>query len=282
MKQDGHAAELVVWAKPILAQTDPISFLVRYLSRTLAIAGMEARKLLHDPTELLTRAVQPALWLLVFGQVFTRIRAIPTGNLRYIDFMAPGILSQSVLFIAIFYGISVIWERDLGILHKFLVSPTPRSALVMGKAISAGLRGLAQALIVYLLAVVLGVGMDWNLLSLIGVLFVVMLGAAFFSTFSLVIACLVKTRERFMGIGQILTMPLFFASNAIYPISIMPRWLQIISHANPLTYQVDALRFLMLSGGATSFGLGMDLGVLAAATAVVVGIGSRLYPTIAT
>jgi ABC-2 type transport system permease protein len=282
VKQDGHAAELVVWAKPILAQTDPISFLVRYLSRTLAIAGMEARKLLHDPTELLTRAVQPALWLLVFGQVFTRIRAIPTGNLRYIDFMAPGILSQSVLFIAIFYGISVIWERDLGILHKFLVSPTPRSALVMGKAISAGLRGLAQALIVYLLAVVLGVGMDWNLLSLIGVLFVVMLGAAFFSTFSLVIACLVKTRERFMGIGQILTMPLFFASNAIYPISIMPRWLQIISHANPLTYQVDALRFLMLSGGTTSYGLGMDLGVLAAATVVVVGIGSRLYPTIAT
>ncbi len=243
---------------------------------------MEARKLLHDPTELLTRAVQPALWLLVFGQVFTRIRAIPTGNLRYIDFMAPGILSQSVLFIAIFYGISVIWERDLGILHKFLVSPTPRSALVLGKAISAGLRGLAQALIVYLLAVLLGVGMDWNPLSLAGVLLVVMLGAAFFSTFSLVIACLVKTRERFMGIGQILTMPLFFASNAIYPISIMPRWLQVVSHANPLTYQVDALRLLMLSGGTTAYGLGMDLGILAAATAVVVGIGSRLYPTIAT
>jgi len=95
----------------------------------------------HDPTELLTRAVQPALWLLVFGQVFTRIHAIPTGNVPYIDFMAPGILSQSVLFIAIFYGISVIWERDLGILHKFLVSPTPRSALVLGKAISRGPAG---------------------------------------------------------------------------------------------------------------------------------------------
>jgi ABC-2 type transport system permease protein len=282
VKPGGHAGGFAVSAEPILGRNDPISFLIRYVSRTLTIAGMEARKLLHDPTELLTRAVQPALWLLVFGQVFTRIRAIPTGNLRYIDFMAPGILSQSVLFIAIFYGISVIWERDLGILHKFLVSPTPRSALVLGKAISAGLRGLAQALIVYLLAVLLGVGMDWNPLSLAGVLLVVMLGAAFFSTFSLVIACLVKTRERFMGIGQILTMPLFFASNAIYPISIMPRWLQVVSHANPLTYQVDALRLLMLSGGTTAYGLGMDLGILAAATAVVVGIGSRLYPTLAT
>ena len=282
MKPGARAGGFAVSAEPITGRTDPFSFLARYVARTLTIAGMEARKLLHDPTELLTRAVQPALWLLVFGQVFTRIRAIPTGSLRYIDFMAPGILSQSVLFISIFYGISVIWERDLGILHKFLVSPTPRSALVMGKAISAGLRALAQALIVYLLAVLLGVGMDWNPVALLGVILVVMLGAAFFSTFSLVIACLVKTRERFMGIGQILTMPLFFASNAIYPISIMPRWLQIISHANPLTYQVDALRFLMLSGGTTSYGLGMDLGVLALATAVAVAVGSRLYPTIAT
>jgi ABC-2 type transport system permease protein len=108
----------------------------------------------------------------------------------------------------------------------------------------------------------------------------VMLGAAFFSTFSLIIACIVKTRERFMGIGQILTMPLFFASNAIYPIAIMPRWLQAVSHANPLTYQVDALRGLMLAGGTSSYGAGFDLALLAAATAVLVGIGSRLYPAI--
>ena len=210
------------------------------------------------------------------------MRAIPTGNVPYIDFMAPGILSQSVLFIAIFYGISVIWERDLGVLHKFLVSPTPRSALVLGKAVSAGLRGLTQGVIVYLLAVLLGVGMDWRPLSLLGVLLVVMLGAAFFSTFSLVIACLVKTRERFMGIGQILTMPLFFASNAIYPIAIMPRWLQVISRANPLTYQVDALRALMLAGGASSYGTGIDIAVLTAATGALIAIASRLYPTIAT
>ncbi len=280
MKPDGRAGRFAASAEPLPGGTDPVLFLARYAGKALTIAGMEARKLLHDPTELLTRAVQPALWLLVFGQVFTRIRAIPTGSMRYIDFMAPGILSQSVLFIAIFYGISVIWERDLGILHKFLVSPTPRSALVLGKAISAGLRGLTQAVIVYLLAVILGVGMDWSPLSLLGVLLVVMLGAMFFSTFSLVIACLVKTRERFMGIGQILTMPLFFASNAIYPISIMPRWLQVISHANPLTYQVDALRRLMLAGGTSAFGLGLDLLVLAAATMFLVAVGARLYPSI--
>jgi len=282
VRPDAHAGLFAAWPETALRSPDPLTWLARYVGRALAIAGMEARKLLHDPTELLTRAVQPALWLLVFGQVFTRVRAIPTGNVPYIDFMAPGILSQSVLFIAIFYGISVIWERDLGVLHKFLVSPTPRSALVLGKAVSAGLRGLTQGIIVYLLAVLLGVGMDWRPLSLLGVLLVVMLGAAFFSTFSLVIACLVKTRERFMGIGQILTMPLFFASNAIYPIAIMPPWLQAISRANPLTYQVDALRALMLAGGASAYGTGIDIAVLTGTTAILIGIAARLYPTIAT
>ena len=83
--------------------------------------------------ELIARAIQPALWLLLFGAVFTKVRAISTGDLPYLDFMAPGILAQSVLFVAIFYGIGIIWERDLGIVHKFLVSPTPRGALVLGK-----------------------------------------------------------------------------------------------------------------------------------------------------
>jgi ABC-2 type transport system permease protein len=247
----------------------------------MVIAELEARKLRHDPTELITRAVQPALWLLVFGQVLTRVRAIPTGDVPYIDFMAPGILAQSVLFIAIFYGIAIIWERDLGIVHKFLASPTPRAALVLGKALSAGVRALSQAVIIYGLALLLGVRMNWSLLALAGVLTIVLLGAAFFSTLSLIIACLVKTRERFMGIGQVLTMPLFFASNAIYPISIMPGWLQAISHANPLTYEVDALRALMLAGGTSAYGLGLDFGVLLAATVVLVIIGGWLYPHVA-
>jgi ABC-2 type transport system permease protein len=248
---------------------------------TLTIAELEARKLRHDFTDLITRAVQPALWLLIFGEVLGSVRAIPTGNLPYIDFMAPGILAQSVLFIAIFYGIAVIWERDLGIVHKFLASPAPRSALVLGKALSAGERGLAQAVIVYLLALALGVHLNWDILSLIGVLVVVILGSALFSTFSLIIACLVKTRERFMGIGQVLTMPLFFASNAIYPISIMPGWLQSISQINPLTYEVDALRALMIIGGPNVYGLAFDFAFLLIAVAVNVTVAARLYPRVA-
>ncbi len=81
--------------------------------KTLVIAELEIRKLRHDYTEVITRGIQPVLWLLLFGQVFSRARAIPTGGVPYLDFMAPGILAQSVLFVAIFYGISIIWERDL-------------------------------------------------------------------------------------------------------------------------------------------------------------------------
>ena len=249
-----------------------------FVRQSLAIADGEIRKLRRDPTELFTRAVQPALWLIIFGETFTHIRAIPTGNLSYLEFMAPGVLAQSVLFSAIFFGIAVIWERDLGIIHKLLVSPAYRGALVMGKAISAGLRGLSQAVIIYLLALLLGIRLQISVPSLLGVVAVVMLGSALFATFSLIVACLVKTRERFMGIGQILTMPLFFASNAIYPLSIMPRWLQVVARVNPLTYVVDALRGLMIQGGHTTLGFGADLAFQAAVFVVLLAIAAKLYP----
>jgi ABC-2 type transport system permease protein len=257
-----------------------LAAIANFAGATLTIAELEARKLNHDSTELITRAVQPALWLLIFGEVLARVRAIPTGNLSYIDFMTPGILAQSVLFIAIFYGIAVIWERDLGILHKLLASPAPRAALVLGKALSAGERGLSQAVIIYLLALALGVRINWTITAVVGVLVVVVLGSALFSTFSLIVACLVRTRERFMGVGQLLTMPLFFASNAIYPISIMPIWLQTISQVNPLTYEVDALRALMIVGGPTVYGLMVDLAMLLVTIAILVIMAARLYPRV--
>ena len=237
--------------------------------------------MLRDPTDLFTRAVQPLLWLLVFGQVFTRTRAIPTGPLSYIEFMAPGVLAQSVLFTAIFYGIGVIWERDLGVVHKLLASPASRTSLVFGKAMAAGIRTVSQAVIIVLLAVIMGVRVRFDPMSLIGVVCAVMLGGALFSTFSLVIACIVKTRDRFMGIGQLLTMPLFFASNAIYPIAMMPDWLKAVARVNPLTYLVDALRSLMVQGGESAFGYGHDIAIQVAVLIVLVAVAAWLYPSVA-
>ncbi|MFF0777433.1 ABC transporter permease [Streptomyces sp. NPDC003720] len=247
-------------------------------ARIGAMCAVELQKLRHDRTELYTRAVQPALWLLIFGQTFTRIRAIPTGGIPYVDYLAPGIIAQSAMFIAIFYGIQIIWERDAGILNKLLVTPTPRSALITGKAFAAGVKSLVQAVVVIVIAAVLGVALTWNPLKLLGVAGAVVLASVFFSCLSMTIAGVVLSRDRLMGIGQAITMPLFFGSNALYPISLMPGWLQAVSEVNPLSYQVDALRGLLIG---TPAHLGADFGVLAVAAALGVAAASSLLGRLA-
>ena len=246
----------------------------RIARETFAIADAELRKLVRDPTELVSRAIQPILWLVIFGQVLSNVRGIDTGEAGYLGFLTPGILAQSVLFSAIFYGINVIWERDLGIVHKLLVTPASRVSLVLGKAISANFRGLVQAAVIYLVALALHVPLRWEFFPILGVMLIVTLGSAIFAMFSLSVACIVKTRERFMGIGQVLTMPLFFASNAIYPLDIMPRWLRIVAMLNPLTYVVDGLRGLMVHGEQSIHGWDTDCGVLCIAFAVFLGISA--------
>ncbi|MCL6625269.1 ABC transporter permease [Alicyclobacillus shizuokensis] len=245
-----------------------------YVVHAMTVVELEVRKLRQDPSELLMRAVQPALWLLVFGQAFGRLRAIPTGGVSYMAFLTPGILSQSITFISIFYGIAIIWERDMGLLQKFLSSPMRRSALVLGKMLGASVRAVGQGIIVVLLALIVGVHlrMGWDL---IGVLVTLVLGSAFFAGMSMVLAALLRTRERMMGIGQVITMPLFFSSNALYPIHIMPAWLRVVATVNPMSYLVDGLRGLLLG---TSFHLWLDWAVLVGAGALMLTLASILFP----
>jgi ABC-2 type transport system permease protein len=209
---------------------------------------------------------------------FTRLRAIPTGGIPYLDYLAPGVLAQSALFIAIFYGIQIIWERDAGVLTKLLVTPTPRAALITGKAFAAGIRALCQAVVVLVLSALLGVALTVNPLRLAGTAVAVMLGAAFFATLSMTIAGLALSRERLMGIGQAITMPLFFASNALYPVSLMPGWLRVLSRGNPLSYEVEALRGLLLG---TPANLPRDFAVLLAALLAGIAVASSLLGRLA-
>ncbi len=173
-----------------------------------------------------------------------------------------------------------IWERDLGVVHKQLVSPAYRSALVLGKALSAGFRGVVQAIVIYALALAMHLAIRFEPLTLLGVLLIVVLGSALFSMFSLIVACIVKTRERFMGVGQVLTMPLFFASSAIYPLEQMPAWLRTVARFNPLTYLVDALRDLMVPSATVTLGWGLDSLILFAIFAGLMVIATRLYPSL--
>jgi ABC-2 type transport system permease protein len=257
------------WAEP---QTAPQAAR-RMVSRIGTFCLIELQKLRHDRSELITRLVQPVLWLVVYGETFTRLRAIPTGGVPYLSFLAPGIMAQSALFVSIFYGIQIIWERDAGVLTKLMVTPTPRAALVTGKAFAAGIRALAQAVAILIVAVLLGVRFTPNPVRIVGALAIVVLGAAFFCCLSVTIAGLVLKRDRLMGIGQAIMMPLFFASNALYPVSSMPGWLQVVSRLNPLSYEVSALRGLLLGTPTT---LWLDFLVLVAAALAAITAASGL------
>jgi ABC-2 type transport system permease protein len=267
-------------AVPLDASVDPgpAAAAWRMLNRVGALCLVELQKLRHDKSELVTRAIQPALWLLVFGTTFTRLRAIPTGNVPYLDFLAPGVLAQSTLFVSIFYGIQIIWERDAGVLAKLMVTPTPRAALVTGKAFAAGVRGIAQAVVVLTIAALLGVNLPTNPLRLLGAIGVVLLGSAFFCCLSIIIAGLVLKRDRMMGIGQAIMMPLFFASNALYPVRLMPGWLQAVNHVNPLSYEVEALRGLLIHTHARYL---LDVVVLVVAAAAAISVAAGLLARLA-
>ena len=246
---------------------------LRLPSRVVTLCLLELQKLRHDPIELLTRMIQPALWLVIFGTTFTRLRAIPTGGVPYLDYLTPGILAQSALFLAIFFGVQVIGERDAGVLAKLLVTPTPRVALVTGKAFAAGVRAAVQGVVVLALALVLGVTLTSNPLRVLAAFGVLVLGAAFFACLSLVLAGLVLRRDRLMGIGQAIIMPLFFASNALYPVDLIPGWIRWLAYVNPLSYQVDALRGLLLG---TPSNLPLDLAVLGVVAVLGIGTASAL------
>ena len=231
------------------------------LREMLAMMELELRRLRHDRTEIYTRAIQPILWLVVYGTIMSSIRAIPTGGIPYLAYITPGVLLQSTVFVSVFYGLTIVWERDTGILKKLLVAPVPRYSTVIGKTIASGVRAIFQALIIVPVALVLGVKFIPRPLNFLAALVELFLISGGFAAISILVASFMKTRERFMGIGQAIIMPLFFGSSALYPVKMMPAVLQRVAFLNPMTYAVDAVRGLMISG---------DLGHLARDTGAII------------
>jgi ABC-2 type transport system permease protein len=168
----------------------------------------------------------------------------------------------------------VIWERDVGQLQRLLATPLPRTALVLGKAAGAATRAVVQASVLLVVVAIAGLGMKWSVLGVAGSLVLLAVGTSVFACLSMTIASLVKERERFMGIGQLVTMPLFFASSALYPLAIMPGWLHVIARVNPLTYQVEGLRGFLLGGGHP----GLDLLVCLGWLVLLAAAATRAYP----
>ena len=243
------AASPVVSAEPRRPAALSSGPLARMAAGTFAMAQAELRKLRHDHLDIITRSVQPLLWLFIFGTALDHAHAFTQEGVSYRAYIAPGVLAQAAMFIAIFYGLAVIWERDVGQLQRLLATPLPRSAIVLGKAAGASVRSLVQALLLLCVVAIAGIGLHWSVLGVLGALALLILGTGAFACMSMLIAAAVKERERFMGIGQLVMMPLFFASSALYPLSIMPGWLRVVAHVNPLTYEVQGLRQMLVGVG---------------------------------
>jgi ABC-2 type transport system permease protein len=256
---------------------DPLARLRRLVSGTAAIARVELQKLRHDNLDVFTRSVQPLLWLFVFGTALRHARTLAAGHSDYRAYIAPGVMAQAALFVAIFYGLAIIWERDLGQLQRLLATPLPRLGIVLGKASGAAVRAIVQASVLLAVLAAARIHLRWTPQGVLGSVALLALGTVAFACLSMVLASLLRTRERFMGIGQLVTMPLFFASSALYPLSIMPGWLQALARVNPLTYEVHGMRDLLLgiSSGGT---LWVDFAVTLGFCAVLAGAAARLYP----
>src|SRR4051794_23298207 len=206
--------------------------LTRVWAGSAAMAQAELRKLRHDHLDIFTRSVQPLLWLFVFGTALHNSRALTIGRLDSRASLAPGVMAQAAMFVAIFFGLAVIWQRDVGQLQRLLATPLPRTALVLGKAAGAATRAVIQAILLLVVVAIAGIDLDWSVWRIPAALVLLAVGTGAFACLSMTIASMVKHRERFIGIGQLILMPLFFASSALYPLSVMPGWLHVVARVN--------------------------------------------------
>jgi ABC-2 type transport system permease protein len=239
------------------------------MSELEAIYRILLRELIRywrDKSRIISSFVQPVLFLLVLGGGFSFIKL---GNINYQVFLFPGIVAMSLVGISISSGISVIWDREFGILKEILVAPVSRTSIFVGKALGGCFTALIQGTIVLSLALLLGVPLTPSsfLLSVI-LMIIISLGLV---SIGLIIASLIETIESFGVIMNFLIFPLIFLSGAFYPLKEAPEWLRLISYANPLTYGVDALRYVIIGASFLPFAISSTVISLFSISAIFIG-----------
>ena len=219
---------------------------------------------------------QPLLFIIALGfglgPIFQR-----AGGGSYINFLAPGVIAQGVLFTAIFSGIELIWDRQFGFLKETLVAPVSRLEIMIGRTLGGATIAFFQGVIIFGLTLLIGFRPQnwWGVPGAFGLIF---LTAVLFTALGTAIASNLEDFQGFQLIMNFLVMPLFFLSGALFPVNLAPDFLQVIVRINPLAYGVDGLRDLLL--GTTNFGLTMDLAVIGFLTAVVLALGTYFFSKI--
>ncbi|MBL7159014.1 ABC transporter permease [Candidatus Microgenomates bacterium] len=219
---------------------------------------------------------QPLLFLIAlgfgFGPIFQK-----AGGGNYIDFLAPGVISQAILFMAIFSGIELIWDRQFGFLKATLVAPVPRLEIVLGKVLGGATIAALQGIIVLLLSLLIGFRPQ-NVYTLPLAFALMFLMALLYTALGTAIASLMEDFHGFQLIMNFLVMPTFFLSGALFPIKNTPPFIQLISKINPLSFGVDGLREVLV--GIKHFGLVTDIVTLGAVVLILLFICSYLFSKI--
>jgi ABC-2 type transport system permease protein len=193
-----------------------------------------------DKLRIVTSLVQPALFLFVLGTGLSRLTSSGTGGLNLRTFFYPGILGMAVMFTAVLSAASVVWDREFGFLREMLVAPVRRSSIVIGKCLGGATVAGAQGLLILAMAGLAGV--PYAPALVIGVFGLQLLLSFMLSAFALVVAARVNEMQTFMALTQVLVMPLFFLSGAMYPVTGQPTWLSVLNRVDPLTYAIDPMR----------------------------------------
>jgi len=226
----------------------------------------EFTKFVRERSRLLGTMARPVLWLFVVGGGLSRLVA-PTGGVSYLQFIFPGMIGMTILFASIFSAISIVWDREFGFLKEILVAPISRFSVVFGKAMAGTSISVFQVLIMVVFIPVLGIHI--TLVQFLLLIFTSALLAFSLTSFGILVASRMSSYEGFNIIMNFLVMPMFFLSGAMYPVRLLPPVLKELTHFNPLTYGVDALKNVMLSQAAGTpmgpeYPLGLDLAVVAA------------------
>jgi ABC-2 type transport system permease protein len=243
-----------------------------------AIWYREWKVFLREKSRIVASAVNPILWLLVFGGGLGANVRIP--GTEYQAFIFPGILAQAALFSSIFFGVYIVWDRKIDFLKEVLVAPISRTSVFIGKVVGGATDSVVQSVILLSLGVLLsraGVipGLQLTASSFAAALAILALTTASLVSVGLIIGSQMESPEGFQLVSSFLLFPTFFLSGALFPLDRLPPWLAPLVMIDPLTYSVDALRQAIL--GTSHFGLARDLPIMGAFAVLVVTIGSMAF-----
>jgi ABC-2 type transport system permease protein len=245
--------------------------------RTVYIMWLrELKRFVRSRSRIIGSLGQPLLFLLAFGYGFGSVYAA-AGRGNYIEFLGPGIIGMSIIFTSIFNGVQVIWDRQFGFLKETMVAPVPRVAIMLGRTLGGATVASLQGCIVLAATLIAGFH-PYSWLALPAVYLLMLLIGTLFSALGVMVGSLMRDFQGFQLVMNFLVMPLFFLSGALFPLSNVPAVMLLVARFDPLTYGVDAMRFLLIN--TIQFSLWLDIAVLLAVTALFLGLGSYFFSRI--